>query len=189
MPNGKSAAGEEADGLAAERGRRRGPAYSEARARADVADDAGSGRDHRSGNLRPLGSGSALCRARADAVVRHIRAGVRVCGAVLRGIRRFDPAGRQRVHLRLRGAGRVGGVDHRLGPDAGIRHGREHRLFRLVEPLHRVPQNLSSEDAAVARVRPLDCAASGAEHCGAADGAGFRPEPGHGDAGVSGESR
>ena len=37
---------------------------------------------------------------------------------------------------------------------------------------------LSPEDAAVARVRPLDRAASGAEHRGAADGSGVRPKPG-----------
>ena len=52
--------------------------------------------------------------------------------------------------------------------------GREHGFFRLVEPLHRVSEYFSSEDAAVACLRPLDGAGDGGKRDGAADGARFR---------------
>ena len=64
--------------------------------------------------------------------------GCAFAGTLLRGVRRDDSAGRQRLHLRLCHAGRVVRLDHRLGPDAGIRHGRQHGVVGLVEPLHRV---------------------------------------------------
>ena len=77
-------------------------------------------------------------------------------GFLLRGIRRDDSARRQRLHLRLRRARRTNRLDHRLGPDSGICHGRQHRLLRLVESFHRISQNFRPEDAALARLRPLD---------------------------------
>ena len=46
----------------------------------------------------------------------------------------------QRVHLRLRHAGRVPGLDRGLGPDPGVRAGRRDRrdrLVRLLLGLHR----------------------------------------------------
>ena len=50
-----------------------------------------------------------------------------------------DPGGRQRVHLRLRLVGRAGRLDHRLGPDPGVRAERGHRRRRLVRLLRELP--------------------------------------------------
>ena len=122
------------------------------------------------------GLGAHYAGTRADAVVRAVRNGMRLCGAVLCGIRRHDSAGRQRLHVRLRHAGRNIRVDHRVGPDARICHGREHGLFRMVEPLHRTPEYFSHQNAAVAGVRPLDGAAHGRKPGSAADGASW-PTP------------
>ena len=83
------------------------------------------------------------------------------------------PSGRQRLHLRLRHPGRTVCLDHRLGPDPGIRHGRQHRVFGLVEPLHRAAGYFPYQDAALAGLRPLDRTARRRKYCGPADGAGF----------------
>ena len=90
------------------------------------------------------GLGRALRGSGTDAFVRDIRAGLRVCGAVLRGVRGDDSAGGQRLHLCVCGAGGNFCVDYRLGPDARIRDGREHGFVGVVESLHRVPEDFSS---------------------------------------------
>ena len=64
--------------------------------------------------------------------------GCAFAGLVLRRIRCPDSAGRQRLHLRLRRARRINRLDHRLGSNSRIRHGRQHRFLRLVESLHRI---------------------------------------------------
>ena len=81
--------------------------------------------------------GRALCRTRLDVVVCAERVGLRLCRAVLRGICRHDSAGRLRLHVCVRHAWRTDCVDYRLGPDAGVRDGRKHGKFRMVEPLYR----------------------------------------------------
>ena len=95
-------------------------------------------------------------------------------GPLLCGIRRHDSSRRQRLHLCLRHAGRDFCVDHRLGSDAGIRHGSEHGIVRLVKPLHRASQYLPPENPSVAGVRSLDGPADRRRHDRPADGAGFR---------------
>ena len=106
------------------------------------------------------GLGRALRRARADAFLCAFRAwAARLPASVLRGICRHDSAGRQRVHVCVRHARRDFRVDHRLGPDARIRHGCEHGFFRLVQPLHRAAEYFPHQNAAVAGLRPLDRAA------------------------------
>ena len=97
-----------------------------------------------------------------------------VCRSLLRRVRRHDPAGRQRLYLRLRHLGRVAGLDHRVGSHAGIRDGRQYGLFGLVEPLHRTAEYLPHQNAAVAGLRSLDGAEDGREYCCATDRAGFR---------------
>ena len=121
-----------------------GRAQPEAHARPVSTDRARRGRHHRRRHLRAGRTGRALRRARPDALLRAVRPGLRVRRPLLCRIRRHDPAGRQRLHLRLRHAGRTVRLDHRLGSDARIRHGRQHRLFRLVQPLHRVAEYLST---------------------------------------------
>ncbi len=62
------------------------------------------------------------------------RHGVRLRRALLRRAGLDDPHRRQRLHLRLRHAGRDLRLDHRLGPDPGVRrlqHGRGGGLLRL----------------------------------------------------------
>ena len=66
----------------------------------------------------------ALVRRRGDRL--------RVRRAVLQRIRHHDPDGGQRLHLRLRDAGRIAGLDHRLGPGAGVRRGRGDGVDQLV---------------------------------------------------------
>ena len=63
----------------------------------------------------------AIRRPGARALLRHRRHRLRLRGALLRRVRLHDPGGRQRLHLRLRHAGRVRRLDHRLGPDPRIR--------------------------------------------------------------------
>ena len=149
---------------------------------------AGRGRDHRRRNFCHGGTGRAICRPRTHAVVRSVGLGMRVCRSLLRRVRRHDSAGRQRLHLRLCHAGRVAGVDHRLGPDPRIRHGRQHGVFGMVESLHRTAEYLSHQDAAVAGLRSLDCAEDCRKYGRAADGACFGSVAGSGHAGVSGQS-
>ncbi len=66
---------------------------------------------------RRRGSGAGLFLSPAG---RRLRAG----RAVLRRAGVHDSAGRQRLRLLLRHAGRTGGLDHRLGSDSGIRRGQ-----------------------------------------------------------------
>ena len=100
--------------------------------------------------------------------------GMRFRGPLLCRICRHDPPGRQRLHLCLRHPGRTVCLDHRLGPDSRIRHGRQHCVFGLVQPLHRAAGYFPYQDAALAGLRPLDGAARRRKYCGPADGAGFR---------------
>src|SRR6266403_6284220 len=65
-------------------------------------DRAGRGGGHRCGHICVFGTWCSLCRAGSDALIRALWTGLRVCGAVLRGICRHDSASRQRLHLRLR---------------------------------------------------------------------------------------
>src|SRR5580704_3326222 len=119
IANEQSAVQEEADGLAAERSQGHRRAHAEADAWAGLADGFGSGRGDRGWNLCALWTGSALRRARLDALIHHFRAGVRVRGVVLRGICGADSAGGQRLHLCLRRTWRINRVDHRVGLDPG----------------------------------------------------------------------
>ena len=126
-------------------GQREPPA---ARARAGHAHRARRRRHHRRRHLRADRPGGArLRRSGPDAVVRHRRPRLRLRRAVLRRIRLDDSGGRQRLHVRLRHAGRAAGLDHRLGPDPRVRHGVEHRRLRLVEvlpALHRAVRHCTS---------------------------------------------
>src|SRR5277367_3839440 len=83
-------------------------------------------RDHRRGDFRALGPRRALRRSGPDAFVRDLWIRLRLRGPLLRGIFGHDSAGGQRLHLCLRGTRRTLRVDHWLGSNAGIRHGREH---------------------------------------------------------------
>ena len=150
-----------------------GRTQPEAYPRTFSAHRAGSGRGHWRGHLRALRTGRALCRAGPDALVCPVRPGMRLRGSLLRRIRRHDSPGRQRLHLCLRHPGRTVCLDHRLGPDARIRHGRQHRVFGLVEPLHRIAGYLPYQDAAVAGLRSLDRTAHRRKYCRPPDGAGF----------------
>ena len=84
-----------------------------------------------------VGLGAHYAGPGTDSVVRPLRPGVRLRRTLLCGIRGHDSAGGQRLHLRVCHAGRIARLDHRLGPDARIRHGRQHGVVRMVEPLHR----------------------------------------------------
>ena len=117
-----------------------------------------------------VGLGAQYAGPGTHVVIRSVRAGMRVCRLVLRRVRGHDSAGGQRLHLRLCHAGRIARLDHRLGPDAGIRHGRQHGVFGLVEPLHRTAEYLPYQDAAVAGLRSLDRTEDRGEYCRAADG-------------------
>ena len=130
------------------------------------------------------GLGRALRRTRPDAFVRAFGPGLRLRRTLLRGIRRHDSAGRQRLYLRVRHARRVLRLDHRLGSDARIRHGRQHGFFRLVESLHRTARHLPHQNAAVAGLRSLDGSAQAQKHHRAADGAGLRSDAGSRHAGL-----
>ncbi len=124
-----------------------------------------------------VGLGSAVRRPWGDIVIRFVWTGMRVCGPLLRGVRRDDSAGGQRIHIRLRDFGRIAGLDYRLGSDTGIRHGREHGVVGMVEPFHRIAEYLPSEDAAVVGIRSLDSAEDSGENDRQADGARLRIPP------------
>ena len=62
----------------------------------------------------------------------HRRDRLRLRRAVLQRILLHDPGGRQRLHLRVRHAGRVDRLDHRLGPGARVRGRLGHRVDQLV---------------------------------------------------------
>ncbi|CAK7286765.1 hypothetical protein SGPA1_41025 [Streptomyces misionensis JCM 4497] len=86
---------------------------------------------------RPRGAGVLPDRGRGE----------RVRGTVLRRVRGADPEGWLGVHLRLRGARRVRGLVHRLGPAArvhGDRGGRRDRHLRLL----RLPRRTDGGEAA-----------------------------------------
>src|ERR1700693_3396073 len=108
--------------------------------RAQLEEDAGTfstdgsrgRRDYWSRYFRTFRFGCALRGAGIDAFVRAIGNGVRVRGALLRGVCGNDSAGGKRVYLRIRHAGRIDRVDHWMGFDAGICNGREHGFFRVV---------------------------------------------------------
>ena len=89
------------------------------------------------GQVGPGRRGRALRRRpRAGPVVPAARRGVRAGRAVLRRAGGHDSAGRQRLRLCLRHAGRTGGLDHRLGPDPRVRRrqrGRGHLVGRLLQ--------------------------------------------------------
>ena len=96
----------------------------------------GIGGDHRRRHLR---AGRRGGERDAGPAVLHLvpdrRRGQRRGRAVLRRVRRDDPEGRLGLHLRLRGAGRVRGLVHRLGPAARVhrdRGGRRDRHLRLL---------------------------------------------------------
>ena len=77
---------------------------------------------------RPGAGSGDLALVRADGHRVQLR------GAVLRGAGLDDPRRRQRLHLLLRHAGRDLRLDHRLGPDPGVRrlqHGRGGGLLGL----------------------------------------------------------
>src|ERR1051325_8261707 len=90
-------------------------------------------RPHRNRRARQGGPG-------AHALVRDRRRGVRSGGALLRGVRLHGARCRLGIHLRLRDAGRVVRLDHRLGSGFGIhdrRRDRSARLVALFSGLHR----------------------------------------------------
>ncbi len=62
---------------------------------------------------------------------------------------------RQRLHLCLRHAGRAGGLDHRLGPDPGIRGGQHRRGRLLVGLFLRVPTHARHRVSAAGWPRDL----------------------------------
>ncbi len=117
-----------------------------------------------------VGLGAQYAGPGTHFVVRSVRTGLRLCRTLLRGVRGHDSTGGQRLHLRLCDAGRIAGVDHRLGFDARIRDGRQHGFFRLVESLHRTAEYFSYQDAALAGLRSLDGAEDRGEHDRTADG-------------------
>ena len=77
---------------------------------------------------------------------------VRVRWSLLRRVRLDDPDSRQCLHVFLRDAGRTGRLDHRVGPDPGIRIRCSDRCRRMerqlarISPGHRIG---TAEDAAI----------------------------------------
>ena len=69
-------------------------------------------------------------------VISFVLAGIACAfaGLVLRRVCLDDPDRGQRVHVFLRHAGRIGRLDHRLGPDSGICLRRGHGGRRLERP-------------------------------------------------------
>src|SRR5580704_17253194 len=74
-----------------------------------------------------------------------------------------------------------------MGLDAGIRDGREHGIQWMVESLYRTAEHIQYQDAAVARVRPLDGDGYRGEDYRQRHGADIGSDAGGGDAGVSGQ--
>ena len=104
-----------------------------------VADGAGRRLHHRGGHLRRHRPGCGFGRrAGRDPLLCHRRRGLRPGRPVLCRVRRHGPRGRQRLHLCLHHAGRNLRLDHRLGPDPGIRHGLRHGGLGLDELLQQV---------------------------------------------------
>ena len=83
-------------------------------------------------------------------VLSYVLAGIalRLCRTLLRRIRLPDPHRRLGLHLRLRHAGRDLRLDHRLGPDPGIRLRRGHRGLRLELHAGRLPAGLRHQSSA-----------------------------------------
>ena len=76
------------------------------------------------------------------ALVPAHRAHLRLRGALLRRVRGDGADLGLGVHLRLRLAGRAGGLDHRLGPDHRVRGGQHRRGDRVVGLLPRAAEPL-----------------------------------------------
>ena len=95
-------------------------------------------RDCRGGRGPPLGRGRAVrSRPGARCLLRPAGRGLWACGALLRGARRDDPAGGERLRVPVRHAGGADRVDHRVGFDPGVR-GRQHCGRDRVERLFHV---------------------------------------------------
>ena len=103
------------------------------------------------GRRAPAGRGSRH-RPLVPADRRHLR----VRGPLLRRVRRDGPDLRVGLHLRLRLAGRAGGLDHRVGPDRRVRGGEHRRGDRLVGLLPRAALALRRGAAGVAGDRLSD---------------------------------
>ncbi len=129
------------------------------------------------------GLGASYGGAGTDVVIRPFGIGLRVCSALLCRVRGHDSAGRQRLHLCLRNARRIVRLDHRMGPDARICHGRQHGFFGMVEPLHRAAGDFPYPDAALAGLRPLDGTAHRGRHDRPPNGVGVGFHAGSGNAG------
>ena len=100
--------------------------------------DAGHWGGDRRGNFCADGPGRrALCGPGRGAELCAGGNHLRFCRAVLRGIRVDHSDCRIRLYLRLRHAGRVCGVDHRLGSGVGVRFRRIDRGIRLVRIFQR----------------------------------------------------
>ena len=83
-----------------------------------------------------VGLGSAVCGSGPHPIIRTFGIGLRVRGTLLRRICGDDSSGRKRLYLRICDARRAAGLDHRLGFDARVRHGRQHSFLGVVESLH-----------------------------------------------------
>ena len=99
---------------------------------------------------------AARRRAGDRALVPAHRAHLRVRGTVLRGVRGHGADLGLGLHLRVRVAGRAGGLDHRLGPDRGVRGGEHRRGDRVVgvlpgaaDPLRRLAPGLALDRLAI----------------------------------------
>ena len=146
-------------------------------------------RHHRGGDLRPDGhGGGAIRRAGHHPVLRAGRNRLRFRRAVLRRTGGDAARQRQHLHLHLCNARRGLRLDHRLGPDPGVRHGRVHGCRRVVR-LRRQPAAqrrdhlppcpcgcpLDGGQTAGWRHRRRDCQPARGVHRTGADGpAGFR---------------
>ena len=132
------------------RGRDRHGSLAQARARRGRPGDAGHRRGDRRRDLRRRSAGRGRAnraRRRGDPRWRRTRPGplvhpagrlLRAGGSLLRRTGRDDSPGGQRLRLLVRDARRAGGLDHRLGPDSGVRR-RQRRRGDFVGRLLQVP--------------------------------------------------
>ena len=98
------------------------------------------------------------------AVVRARRAGLRVRGALLRGVRVDDPDRRQRLYLRVCDARRDLRLDDWLGPDSRYAVGSMTVADRLERLLAEHPRRLRHASAGVDVGRAADAARHGTAH-------------------------